>query len=98
MGELIAAAGWVPNRPTREATARAATRAVKPVAGAVPLDRLLTVKEAGDEWHLGTGERYVRRLIQERRITFVKVGRHVRLRESDVRAFIDAGTVPAARS
>jgi excisionase family DNA binding protein len=31
---------------------------------------------------LGTGERFIRRLIAERRIAFVKVGRHVRLAES----------------
>jgi excisionase family DNA binding protein len=64
-------------------------------------DRLLTVAEAGDEWHLGTGERYVRRLISERRIRFVKLGLgqrgNVRIPESAVREFIEAGTVPAAR-
>lgn len=58
-------------------------------------DRLLTVIEAGEE--LGTGERHVRRLVQERRITFVKVGRLVRIPESAVRQFIEAGTVEAVR-
>jgi excisionase family DNA binding protein len=37
-------------------------------------DRLLTVQEAGDL--LNTGERFLRRLIAERRIRFVQVGRH----------------------
>ncbi|MER6581724.1 helix-turn-helix domain-containing protein [Nonomuraea sp. NPDC001023] len=38
--------------------------------------------------------RFVRRLIAERRIEFVKVGRHVRIRESALIAFVVAGTVP----
>jgi excisionase family DNA binding protein len=41
------------------------------------LDRLLTVEEAADR--LGTSVRFVRRLVAERRIAYVKVGRHVRL-------------------
>ena len=68
---------------------------VKPICGNGHRDRLLTVAEAGEE--LGTGERHVRRLVQERRITFVKVGRLVRIPESAVRAFVEAGTVPASR-
>jgi excisionase family DNA binding protein len=42
---------------------------------------------------LGTGVRFPRRLIEERRITFVKVGRHVRIPERAVDAFVDANTV-----
>lgn len=60
------------------------------------VDRLLTIAAAAEL--LGTGERFVRRLIEERRIEFVKIGRHVRLRESSVSAYIDAGTIPAVRS
>ena len=41
------------------------------------LDRLLTVEEAAER--LGTSTRFVRRLVAERRIAYVKVGRHVRL-------------------
>jgi acetylglutamate kinase len=37
----------------------------------------------------------VRRLIHERRIDVRHVGRHVRIRESAVEAFIEAGAVPA---
>ncbi|WP_298455293.1 excisionase family DNA-binding protein [uncultured Cellulomonas sp.] len=59
------------------------------------MDRLLTVVEAGEV--LGTGERFVRRLITERRIRFVRVGRHVRIPESALREFIDAGTVEPVR-
>ena len=37
--------------------------------------------------------RFVRRLIAERRIEFVKVGRHVRIGESAIADFIEAGRV-----
>jgi excisionase family DNA binding protein len=37
--------------------------------------------------------RFVRRLIADRRIAFVRLGRHVRLAEEDVAAFIEAGRV-----
>jgi excisionase family DNA binding protein len=52
---------------------------------------LLTVEEAGRV--LGTGPRFPRRLIAERRIRFVRVGRHVRIPVSALEAFISAGTV-----
>jgi excisionase family DNA binding protein len=42
---------------------------------------------------LATSERFPRRLIAERRIRFVRVGRHVRIPESALREFITAGTV-----
>jgi excisionase family DNA binding protein len=60
------------------------------------LERLLTVAQVAEL--LGTTERFPRRLIAERRIRFVRVGRHVRIPESAVRAFIAAGLVePVAR-
>ncbi|MBT2366267.1 excisionase family DNA-binding protein [Streptomyces sp. ISL-10] len=54
-------------------------------------DRLLTVGQAAEI--LGTTERFPRRLIAERRIAFVKVGRHVRIPESALASFVDAHTV-----
>ena len=42
---------------------------------------------------LSTSPRFIRRLIAERRIEFVKVGRHVRISESALADFIDAGRV-----
>lgn len=54
-------------------------------------DRLLTVAEVAEL--LSTTERFPRRLIAERRIRFVRVGRHVRIPESAVREFIGAGLV-----
>ncbi|WP_333769542.1 helix-turn-helix domain-containing protein [Streptomyces sp. IBSBF 2435] len=55
------------------------------------MDRLLTVEQAAER--LGTGVRFPRRLIEERRITFVKVGRHVRIPASALDAFVAANTV-----
>jgi excisionase family DNA binding protein len=57
----------------------------------VSMGRLLTVAQVAER--LGTTERFPRRLIAERRITFVRVGRHVRIPESAVQAFITAGLV-----
>jgi excisionase family DNA binding protein len=54
-------------------------------------DRLLTVAQAAEL--LATSECFPRRLIAERRIRFVRVGRHVRIPESALREFIAAGTV-----
>lgn len=54
-------------------------------------DPLLTVAEAAEL--LKTSERFPRRLIAERRIRFVKVGRYVRIPESALREFINAGLV-----
>jgi excisionase family DNA binding protein len=54
-------------------------------------DRLLTVEQVAER--LGTTVRFPRRLIEERRITFVKLGRHVRIPESALDAFIAARTV-----
>ena len=64
------------------------------------LDTLLPVEQAAER--LGTSERFVRRLIAERRITYVKLGRHVRIAVRDLDAFIatgrvDVGELPSLR-
>jgi excisionase family DNA binding protein len=56
-------------------------------------DRLLTVEAAAER--MSTSVRFIRRLIAERRIAFVKLGRHVRIAEADIVAFIEAGRVDA---
>lgn len=61
-----------------------------------PEDNLLTLEQAAEV--LGTGLRFTRRLIAERRIRFVKVGRHVRIPRSALDDFIDAATVQATRT
>ncbi len=59
------------------------------------MDRLLTVAQVAEL--LGTTERFPRRLIAERRIRFVRVGRHVRIPESAVREFVAVSTVEPVR-
>ncbi|MFZ0119021.1 MAG: excisionase family DNA-binding protein [Pseudonocardiaceae bacterium] len=54
-------------------------------------DRLLDVEAAAAL--LGTTERFPRRLIEERRIEFVKIGSHVRIRESALNAYIEQHTI-----
>lgn len=54
-------------------------------------DWLLTVDAAAER--MSTSPRFIRRLIAERRIEFVKIGRHVRISESVLAEFIEAGRV-----
>ncbi|MFG2465034.1 excisionase family DNA-binding protein [Streptomyces canus] len=46
---------------------------------------------------LGTTARFPRRLIEDRRIRYVKLGRHVRIPESAVEEFIQSRTVEPIR-
>ena len=62
------------------------------------LNTLLSVEQAAER--LGTSARFVRRLVFERRIAYVKLGRHVRIAARDLDAFIaasrvDVGELPA---
>lgn len=59
------------------------------------MDQLLNVNEVAEL--LGTTVRFPRRLIEERRIRFVKVGRHVRIPSSALAEFIESGTVEPRR-
>jgi excisionase family DNA binding protein len=59
------------------------------------VERLLTIAQVADL--LGTTDRFPRRLIAERRIRFVHVGRHVRIPESALREFVAEGTVEPVR-
>jgi excisionase family DNA binding protein len=54
-------------------------------------DPMFTVEEAAEL--LGTGPRFPRRLIAERRIRYVKVGRYVRIPESALIEFVTTNTV-----
>jgi excisionase family DNA binding protein len=58
-------------------------------------DQLLSVEQVAER--LGTSVRFPRRLVEERRIAFVKVGRHVRIRESVLDAYLAANTVEPRR-
>ena len=55
------------------------------------LDTLLSVEQAAER--LGTSPRFVRRLVFERRIAYVKLGCHVRITARDLDAFIRASRV-----
>jgi excisionase family DNA binding protein len=55
-------------------------------------EQLLSVEAAAER--LDAKPRFIRRLIAERRIEFVRVGRHVRIGESALADFIEAGKVP----
>jgi excisionase family DNA binding protein len=60
------------------------------------VEKYLTVAETAD--YLNTSERFVRRLVAERRIAFHHVGRHVRFALSDLDAWLATGRVePIAR-
>ncbi len=59
--------------------------------GTTAPDRLLTPAEFGRETN--TSERFARRLIQERRVRFVKIGRFVRIPHSAILELIAEGTV-----
>ncbi len=50
---------------------------------------LLTLEEAAER--LGTSVRFLRRLRAERRLPFVKLGKHLRVDSLDLEAFIAAG-------
>ena len=63
----------------------------KHIRSAAVAEQLLSVEATAKR--LDTKPRFIRRLIAERRIEFVRVGRHVRISESVLAEFIAAGRV-----
>jgi excisionase family DNA binding protein len=57
----------------------------------IRLEKYFTVLEAAK--YLNTSDRFVRRIIAERRIAFHRVGRHVRISLLDLDEFLKAGRV-----
>ncbi|WP_199513455.1 helix-turn-helix domain-containing protein [Nucisporomicrobium flavum] len=55
------------------------------------MDEVLTIEQAATRIQMS--ERYVRRLVAERRIPFHKLGRCVRIKASDLAAHVEAGRV-----
>jgi len=51
------------------------------------LPRLLTIEQLAD--HLGSTPRHVRRLVAERRVPYLKVGRFVRFDPAEIAAWLD---------
>ena len=60
------------------------------------LPRLLTIDQLAE--HLGTSRRHLRRLIAERRIPYVKVGRLIRFDPHEIADWLDAGRHPTGLS
>lgn len=74
---------------------QAATRAAN-TAETVDTDRLLTLEEAAAE--LNVPIRFVRRLVSERRIAVIRLGRHLRIARSDIDRYVAASrTEPVKR-
>ena len=59
------------------------------------VEKYLTVAQTAE--YLSTSERFVRRLIAERRVAFHHVGRHIRFRQSDLDVWLDSQRVEAFR-
>ena len=57
----------------------------------VDCPQLLTIDQAAE--YLGTGQRFVRRLISVRRISYVKLGKYVRRERGALDVFVAAGRV-----
>ena len=55
--------------------------------------RLLSIDQAADA--LGVTPRMIRRLTSSRQLTYVKVGRLVRIRDTDIARCVEEWTVPA---
>jgi len=58
--------------------------------------RLLDVEGAAE--YLSVTPRFIRRLVAERRVPFVKLGRHLRFDPSDLDRLINAGRIDAVGS
>ncbi len=66
----------------------------QPIATMAPHRKPLDVEEAAE--YLGVKTRFIRRLVDERRIAFLKVGRFVRLDPDVLDRFLDDSIVPIA--
>lgn len=53
-----------------------------------PVTTLLTLEQAAER--LGTSVRFIRRLRHERRLTFIKIGKHLRIDNADLETYIVA--------
>lgn len=54
-------------------------------------DRPLTIPEASE--YLNVSERFIRRLVAERRVPYYKLGKFVRFRRRDLDAYLSSGRV-----
>jgi excisionase family DNA binding protein len=65
------------------------------MAPADPLPHLLSIDELAE--HLGVTVRHVRRLVAERRVPYLKVGRLVRFDPAEITAWLDGRRVANSR-
>ena len=68
-------------------------RAVSPAA--TPADTPLTILQAAE--YLNVSERFMRRLVAERRVAYHKVGKLLRFRSQDLDDFLESGRVEPPR-
>jgi excisionase family DNA binding protein len=66
-----------------------------PMAPADPLPHLLSIDELAE--HLGVTVRHVRRLVAERRVPYLKVGRLVRFDPAEITAWLNGRRVANSR-
>ncbi len=59
------------------------------------LPQLLTINQLAD--HRGSTPRHVRRLVAERRVPYLKVGRFVRFDPAEIAAWLDERRMPGRR-
>lgn len=59
-------------------------------------EQMVDIAEVAER--LGVGERFVRRLVEERRIPYFKIGRHVRFMRDDVDRWISQSRVEPLRA
>ena len=60
----------------------------------VELPKLLSIDELAER--LGVTQRHVRRLVAERRVPFLKVGRFIRFDPAKIATWLDSSRVPVA--
>jgi len=64
------------------------------MTGSAAVPQLLTMDQLAER--LGVTRRHVRRLVAERRLPYVKVGRFVRFNPAEIAGWLDANCVPAS--
>jgi excisionase family DNA binding protein len=64
------------------------------MSGPAVVPKLLTMDELAER--LGVTQRHVRRLVAERRVPFLKVGRFVRFDPAQIVTWLDSSRVPGA--
>lgn len=65
------------------------------MSGSAALPELLTMDQLAER--LGVTRRHVRRLVTERRVPFIRVGRFIRFDPAEISAWLDGSRVAAGR-